>query len=66
MRFGENNVLGPIYIENYKFRGWVGDYMVHLTFFYYLLKLKNTRVLIVFRYTEIKFYIIFLETFFLG
>ena len=35
MRFGENNVLGPTYIDKYQFWGFVGGggYMVHLTFF---------------------------------
>ena len=37
MRFGENNVLGTIYIYIYHFRrgGSQGGYMVHLTFFVY-------------------------------
>ena len=35
MRFGENNILGPKYIDIYKCRGLVLGYMVHLKFFVY-------------------------------
>ena len=45
VRFGENNVLGTIYIDIYKFwRGSLGGYMVHLTFLVYFHKNeKSTR-----------------------
>ena len=34
MRFGENNVLCPKYIDIYEFQGvWGGAYMAHRTFF---------------------------------
>ena len=44
MRFAENNVLGPIYIDIYQLRVWAGEegYMVHLTFF--LLFIKTEKV----------------------
>ena len=45
VRFGENNVLGPKYINIYKFWRFVGGvihYMVHITFF--LLFIKTEKV----------------------
>ena len=32
IRFGENNVLWTIYIDIHQFRGWAGEFMVHLTY----------------------------------
>ena len=33
IRFGENNLLGTIYIDIYQFWGWAGGYMIHFIFF---------------------------------
>ena len=33
MRFGENNVLCPKYIDIYEFRGYGGDVHIRRTFF---------------------------------
>ena len=40
MRFGENNVVEPKYIDVYKFRGLAGrgKYMVHLIFLFIIHK----------------------------
>ena len=44
MRFGENNVLCPKYIDIYEFRGIRGEtYMVHRTFLFIIQK-KNEKV----------------------
>ena len=44
MRFGENNVFGPKYIDIYEFRGvWGGRTYSTVHFFYYSKKWKSTR-----------------------
>ena len=45
MRFGENNVLGPIYIDIYKFLGWATVHMVHGSpYIFCLLFMKTEKV----------------------
>ena len=63
MRFGENNVLGTIYIN---FRGWWEGFVVHLTsfvFVYYSYKWQKYKNM---TYTKIKCYIILIFKKFLG
>ena len=63
MRFGENNVLGPKYINIYiNFSGLCGGYIVNLKFFvYYSWKCKKYKSM---TFTKIKFYIILISIFF--
>ena len=54
IRFGENNVLGPIFIDMSLFRGWVHG-LLYISRFLFI-KTEKLQVVLVLTYHKLEFY----------